>query len=362
VLHQHLEAPVPRVRPIRPEIPAAYAEVIEQALAKRPEARFATAEAMAFALRAALSPAALAKTVMAPARQAPAEPRVELVAPPAPPARSSLRPLLLGGMALAAVSLFTLLGVWLLSPGRPPRLPPPPPLTEESAPPASAPAPSAPAPAATTALPPPLPSPAGERPAPRSSTGQTLPRVIRPGQGVVIPNPRLRELRPDYDVRRFDVLAYLPRATEHARRALAARGSGRDPVLIGLDVLGVRADGTVDLSAAPAHEVVYRFRSPTASRRAPVRTSLGFERPCLVNVTAQAGTLSIYPIDDRECAQPLLGPPRCSLAAVYAAGKRQRPAGPARSAYGSLVFDRHGWSFKLDGDSSTIGLSDRCAR
>jgi serine/threonine-protein kinase len=52
LMYQIANEPAPDVRSLRPELPAALAQLLQQALAKRPEARFASGKAMAEALRA----------------------------------------------------------------------------------------------------------------------------------------------------------------------------------------------------------------------------------------------------------------------------------------------------------------------
>jgi serine/threonine-protein kinase len=53
VIGQHVTAPVPNVRAVRPEVPAAVSAVLAKALAKMPDARFATAVELANALERA---------------------------------------------------------------------------------------------------------------------------------------------------------------------------------------------------------------------------------------------------------------------------------------------------------------------
>jgi eukaryotic-like serine/threonine-protein kinase len=64
VIGQHVTAPVPNVRAVRPEVPQAVSTVLAKALAKIPEARFATAAELASALEQA-APASI-KSALAP--------------------------------------------------------------------------------------------------------------------------------------------------------------------------------------------------------------------------------------------------------------------------------------------------------
>ncbi|MCC6998703.1 MAG: protein kinase [Deltaproteobacteria bacterium] len=69
LMRMHVEAPPPRLRTLRPEVPEAVEEVVLRALAKSPDDRFATAAAMAEALEASvrgLPPAAFAPVELPP--------------------------------------------------------------------------------------------------------------------------------------------------------------------------------------------------------------------------------------------------------------------------------------------------------
>jgi serine/threonine protein kinase len=56
ILLKHVQAPVPSVAALRPDLPAAIDRVVQQALAKDPEHRFQTASALARAFREAIRP------------------------------------------------------------------------------------------------------------------------------------------------------------------------------------------------------------------------------------------------------------------------------------------------------------------
>ena len=55
VLSAHVNQPIPRIKDIRSDLPDAVQDVIDKAIAKEPEDRFASAEEMALAIRSALS-------------------------------------------------------------------------------------------------------------------------------------------------------------------------------------------------------------------------------------------------------------------------------------------------------------------
>ncbi len=68
IVARHMTDPAPPLATVRPEVPTALEKVIRRALAKVPADRFASAEAMAAALRAAAAPAPESPAVPAPAR------------------------------------------------------------------------------------------------------------------------------------------------------------------------------------------------------------------------------------------------------------------------------------------------------
>ena len=115
----HVNSPLPSLRERRPEVPAALAEVVERALAKRPEDRWPTARAMQAALTPAFAadPAALtqridqtermkgmvARPVPAPSARPPAAAPVVLA--PRPSGSPRRRLLVLAGGAVAALAI-----------------------------------------------------------------------------------------------------------------------------------------------------------------------------------------------------------------------------------------------------------------
>jgi serine/threonine protein kinase len=76
VLLKHLQAPVPKLLELRPDLPAAVEQVMQQALAKKPAERFASAGALAAAFRKAFSEAVFPEAVDATPSQPPQAPMV----------------------------------------------------------------------------------------------------------------------------------------------------------------------------------------------------------------------------------------------------------------------------------------------
>jgi pSer/pThr/pTyr-binding forkhead associated (FHA) protein len=128
VLYAHIQDPVPKVTAMRPDLPSALDDVIEKAMAKKPEDRFDTCSAFIDVARAIVGEPAAAP-------------------PPPPPHPPGQGP---GGAGPGAAA----------PPPPPPPAPGPPPAPEPPAPP-PAPVPAPPAPAAETPTPSPSPQVAG---------------------------------------------------------------------------------------------------------------------------------------------------------------------------------------------------------
>lgn len=120
-LQQHLHAPLPPITSIRRDLPPGLVEVVNRALAKAPAARFASATEFHDALVAALEPAPLEATIVAPERRAPITPGPlggpAAVAPPpdarAAPPRLKWLPFALGGLVVGVVLALACAGLAL---------------------------------------------------------------------------------------------------------------------------------------------------------------------------------------------------------------------------------------------------------
>jgi serine/threonine-protein kinase len=80
VLYAHIQDPVPRVTAVRPDLPAALDDVVEKAMAKKPEDRFATCSAFIDAARTIVG-----EPATAPPPPPPPPPGAPLAAAPPPP-------------------------------------------------------------------------------------------------------------------------------------------------------------------------------------------------------------------------------------------------------------------------------------
>jgi len=99
LMKAHTDTPAPDLRLLVPELPAAVAGVVRKALAKKPEDRFATAEALWTALEAAWPRSARPAVPADAAATLPAVPFQALFAPPSPREPSDREPTQLANLA-----------------------------------------------------------------------------------------------------------------------------------------------------------------------------------------------------------------------------------------------------------------------
>ena len=126
---------------------------------------------------------------------------------------------------------------------------------------------------------------------------------------VIETGKKTKTFAPDYDPKRLDAIAYLPKARARARSLLD------DVFLYELDVEGVFPSGKANLSLSSDFRANYYFRSPSRSKRpkdAP--RGLVVERECLVYVELSAKGGEVWVVSDEECKRKRRPSPRCSLA------------------------------------------------
>ncbi len=115
------------------------------------------------------------------------------------------------------------------------------------------------------------------------------------------------------DLRRVDVQAHLPKALAIAQEAFP------DAQLLRIDAVGLRSDGTVDVTASTSNFVLYRFRSPSRSQPPPGHPqNVEFRGPCTYYVGVYPTGAMTHVVDSQSCSEPLLPLPRCTVAEVWA--------------------------------------------
>jgi predicted Ser/Thr protein kinase len=185
----------------------------------------------------------------------------------------------------------------------------------------------------------------------------TGPGVIIGSQTPAPPSPGPTALtRPaDYDPRRFDPVAYLPKAQKLARELLP------DAQLTTFEFDPVFPDGHVDLTM-DGRDRGYDFRSPARSAFPAGRPrNLPLERMCRVMVELGVRTVSARVVSSDACDDRLIRAPRCSFASVWkqALARGVQPDLVARIGW---LFDET-WFFDTDLAGKGGGVSsfaDRC--
>lgn len=116
---------------------------------------------------------------------------------------------------------------------------------------------------------------------------------------------------PKVNRKHFDVTAFFPEAERIAKTHAA------DARFVRLDVSGVRANGTVDLTSGVGSDVLYRFRSAVLSARpADHPANAPFKNKCYVYVSVGKSGVQSY-LAEWSCDMPFLPRPRCSLTQTW---------------------------------------------
>jgi serine/threonine-protein kinase len=325
VLRKQVDAPPPRPSSLRPDLPTALEQVILAALAKPPEQRWQSAQAMSLALQQATAPlpppqwapltlGAAARPAATPSGAAwssgpgPWNATPPSAPPPGPvghaasvpgahpttvsgqasaaPARRSSAPWL----ALAALVVGGGITAAVVS-GRGP---------------GAAIAPSAPAPAG---IPMPPTAPAMPAPSRLGAFTPSAPTPVAPGQWFTY-----RALSfPGWDPRNIDVDAYIAWAIQTAKQTIP------DAALIRIDATNVYPDGHADLTLSSAGFLMVQFISPSRSKRDPnLPVGAQPEGRCMFQVMATVQTGPFISPHGASCEDAFPLPvPRCTMRGVW---------------------------------------------
>lgn len=134
------------------------------------------------------------------------------------------------------------------------------------------------------------------------------------------------------DPHRVDVWHHFALAEHEARRTFA------DARLVRIDVTGMKADGTVDVTITGdvATIVLFRWRSPSASTRPPGLPQGAKSTGRLYYYLVNAQGLMRYAVDQLDNEEPLIDPPRCQPRAVWA--KAVAAGAPKGNYIGNLSY------------------------
>ena len=337
VLRKQVDAPPPRPSSLRPDLPPALDHVILAALAKPPEQRWQSAQAMSLALQQATAP----------------------LPPP------QWAPLTLGAAARPAATPSG--AAWGSGPGpwnaTPPSAPPPGPAVGHAASipgahPTTVSGQASAAPARRSAAPwialaalvagggitaavvsgrgpgaaiePGAPGPAGMPMPPMVPTTPSLRGVLAPSAPTPVAPGQWFTYRalslPGWDPRSVDVDAFIAWAIQHAKQTIP------DAALIRIDATNVYPDGHADLTLSSSGFLMVQFISPSRARRDPsLPVGAQPEGRCMFQVMATVQTGPFISPHGMSCddvrPQPI---PRCTLRGVWQRMiERKAPSGNA---------------------------------
>ncbi len=321
LLRKQVDAPPPLPSMLRPELPPAFEHVILTALAKSPDHRWPSAQAMSFALQQAVAQlppehwAPLHSASGSGAMRVPSgagwdsgagrwSPTTPQVSPPRHPSGVTGHPTTVSGQASAPPPARGRSGLWialaiLVAGGG---------IT------AAVVAGRGPTPAATTPT-----TPVGTPPTQTiAATSPTAPTPTKPAPLPPIPAGQWITYRalqhPGWDPANVDVDSFVRWATETAKQAIP------DAQLSRIDVMNVYPDGHADLTLSSSGFASVRFWSPSRAKRDP-SVPLGAQPNwrCMFQVmaTVQTGPI-IVPMEGTSCEdeRPNLAP-RCDTRGVW---------------------------------------------
>jgi len=173
----------------------------------------------------------------------------------------------------------------------------------------------------------------------------------------IVKDPIAQTAHPaDYNPKRFDPIAYLPKAQALARQILD------DAQLTSLEFDPVFPDGHVELTGRD-HE--YDFRSPSKSvRPAGKPKNVRLDQPCLVHIEVLPTQIVAQLRTSETCTEKIVHRPRCSFAQVWAIAKAAHKVDNDMIARVGWLFDET-WFFDTDPDSIRNGggvnsFEDKC--
>jgi serine/threonine protein kinase len=137
--------------------------------------------------------------------------------------------------------------------------------------------------------------------------------------------------RPELDLKNFSVGGFLPRATRMAKQHFP------DAQFVRLDATGINKRGVIDFTAQSSSNVLYRFRSPSAS--VPPKDfpdNAEFESNCMVYVMVSQNGVMSHIVDKWSCDMPFVDLPKCTPEQVWSEAERR--GAPTGNLIGTLWY------------------------
>jgi serine/threonine protein kinase len=172
------------------------------------------------------------------------------------------------------------------------------------------------------------------------------------------PDPDIRRDGPynltiaGFNAKGWDYMKWLPTALAEAKKHFP------DAQIARIDAEGVGPDGLVHFDVSSDWEVLYRFTSPSASKKpASHPAGVKWEPTCMVQIFVKPGDVTVIPMKGFGC-EPPVPMPKCTAKQIWQ--KAVAKGAPASNAYAELWYGYAGgkWSFDIDevfDDSFTDG-------
>jgi serine/threonine protein kinase len=156
-----------------------------------------------------------------------------------------------------------------------------------------------------------------------------------------------------FNAKGWDYMKWLPTALAEAKKHFP------DAQIARIDAEGVGPDGLVHFDVSSDWEVLYRFTSPSASKKpASHPAGVKWEPTCMVQIFVKPGDVTVIPMKGFGC-EPPVPMPKCSAKQIWQ--KAVAKGAPASNAYAELWYGYAGgkWSFDID-DVFDDSFTDGC--
>ena len=159
-----------------------------------------------------------------------------------------------------------------------------------------------------------------------------------------------------FDATKLAADAYLAFALKEAQKRVP------DAVLFRIDATGVHADGHADITAIANGSLDYRFVSPSRIKGDPKVPVSKREIKCMFRIIIENDGPMAMPMNGFECkSEKLIGPPKCSLVAVWKKALARKAPAHAIASLGYREADGVGtWYFDIPETGFSQIFRDDC--